>query len=309
MKSEWNAPPKPESEHDFDQMMMGLDEHFNGLDLHIHQRPGNAAILIAQTYGKGQKIILFGGGPPGDSRPFSATWLSQRAHSWYEQRYGEDIKVMPSLGFFIIPLEHRAWKVRGPYSNGSLRLVCDRRLHQGEKENIISRGPIDVNMLDCFEGMTQSYADTLDEKAFDEVASRFLVGLDALTFLDAIAQSDDPLFRQARADYNHSVEALTSVERSYGKARRDTATCAEKVMKGLLASKGIPFKSNHELVKFAQALNDQGDLHVDLELASLLYTDASVSYGKAVSKEEALVAHATLLRFLSELLAQVFGRP
>ncbi|ATS38525.1 MULTISPECIES: HEPN domain-containing protein [Xanthomonas] len=309
MNAEWNAPPKPESDHDFDQMMMGLDEHFNALDLHIHQRPGNAAIFIAQTYGKGQKIILFGGDPSSDSRPFSAAWLSQRAHSWYERRYGEDIKVLPSLGFFIIPLEHRAWKVRAPYSNGRLHLVCNRLLHQGEKENIISSGHIDVNMLDCFEGMTQSYADTLDEKALVGIASRFLLGLNALTFLDAPSQSDDPLFRQARADYNHSVEALTSIERSYGKARRDTATCAEKIMKGLLAGKGLSFKSNHELVKLAQALNDQGDLHVDLELASLLYTDASVSYGKAVSKEEALAAHANLLRFLSELLAQVFGRP
>jgi hypothetical protein len=195
--------------------------------------------------------------------------------------------------------------VRAPFFCGTTAMYIDRRLGQEPQENVISRAPISINMLDCFESMTNVYSSALTDDEIAFIEERFDAALDALLLLDALDQGH-PLFRQARIDYNHSVEALCSVDRSYGKARRDTATCAEKVMKGLLSERNVTFEQNHKLMSLAKLLNDHCGLQVDVKLAEKLYTPASVSYEVPVSKQDAIDAHADLLAFLSGIFKQVF---
>lgn len=259
MTASWDAPPKPTSEEAFNSMMLGIDQHLNVLDLHVHQRPFHAVALIARAYGTGELINLFDRATK-DVDPYSVSGLMNQAREWYDLRFGDDIKILPTIGYFLVPLEHRVWKVRAPGGYGDLILVCDRQLQAGPPRNVISRAPIQVNMLDCFEGMTQAYATSLTDDAIERIEEAFMIGLDALSLLDVLAHYDEPLFDQARADYIHSVEALVSLERSYGKSRRDTATSAEKVMKGLLAVRKIPFKLSHNLSALAESLRDANQL-------------------------------------------------
>ncbi|PTT66213.1 hypothetical protein [Stenotrophomonas sp. HMWF003] len=304
MTANWDSPTKPTSEEAFNSMMLAIDQHLNGLDLHIHQRPFHAVTLIATTYGEGQPIDLFHRATE-NIDPYSVLGLMNRAREWYDLRFGDDIRTRPTIGYFLVALEHRLWKVRAPGGYGSLILVCDRQLQTGRPRNLISRAPIQVNMLDCFEGMTQAYATSLTDDAIERIEEEFMIGLDALSLLDVLNHYDEPLFDQARADYIHSVEALVSLERSYGKSRRDTATSAEKVMKGLLAVRKIPFKLSHNLSALAESLRKEAGLNVNVSLAAKIGTDASVSYDKPVTKSEALEAHTNLQALLSSLLPQI----
>lgn len=301
----WTVPPQPIDEATYEEMMWSLDQHLADKDLHIFQRPMHAASHLAMAYGTAERIQMIPA-PKMDEHPkYSAEYLVARAHQWYSERYGDAVKTRPEIGFFVVPLQHRAWKVRAPFFYGTAQVYIDRKLRQEPRENVISRGPIPINILDCFEDMTQSYADTLTDEELELVRTRFDVAFDAMTLLDVL-DNGPPLYRQARIDYNHSVEALCSVDRSYGKARRDTATCAEKLMKGMLTHKQVPFEQNHNLAKLAKLLNEQYGLGIDTDLAEKLHTPASVSYDKAVSKQEALDAHENLLRFLVSIGRTVF---
>lgn len=288
--------------------MQSLDQHLAEQDLHIHQRPVHAASALSIAYGEGRIIPMFPAPRLEDHPAYSAEYLCARAHAWYHERYGEAVKIRPEIGYFLVPLQHRVWKVRAPFFYGEAELYIDRRLGQEPQGNVISQGPIRINVLDCFEGMTSAYSRSLKDEEIIFIGQRFDIAFVALSLLDALDRGQ-PLFRQARVDYNHSVEALSSVDRSYGKARRDTATCAEKVMKGILIEKiGGGFKLDHNLVSLAKLLNDNCDLQVDLGLAEKLYTAANVSYEVAVTKQTALDAHANLLKFLADLFPQVLHK-
>jgi len=127
-----------------------------------------------------------------------------------------------------------------------------------------------------------------------------------LLFLDGI-DHEQPLIKQARADYDRSVDALMSFGRDYGKARRDTATCAEKMMKGVLELSQIEFRKTHNLVSLGAKLNEVNGYSIDLKLLERIHVDPSVSYDLEVSKQEAYQAHWNLLAFLASLSTDVFG--
>lgn len=302
---QWKAPSSPTNETEYEIMMQSLDQHLAEQDLHIHQRPVRATLLLSSTYGAG-RIISIIPAPRLENHPaYSAEYLCARAHAWYQARYGEAVKTRPEIGYFLVPLQHRTWKVRAPFFYGEAEIYIDRRLGQEPHGNVISRDPARINILDCFEGMTSAYSNSLKDEELIFIDRRFETACDALSALDLLDQGQ-PLFRQARVDYNHSVEALCSVDRSYGKARRDTATCAEKVMKGILTEKiGGGFKLDHKLVSLAKLLNEKCGLQINLGLAEKLYTAADVSYEVPVTKQEALDAHVNLLTFLAELFPQI----
>lgn len=305
---QWKAPSSPTNETEYETMMQSLDRHLAEQDLHIHQRPGHAAILLSSTYGEGRTILMFSSPRLEDHPAYSAEYLCARAHIWYDERYGEAVKTRPEIGYFLVPLQHHAWKVRIPFFYGGAEIYIDRSLGQEPHGNVICRAPIRINILDCFEGMTSAYSSSLKDEELIFIGQRFDTAYDALSVLDVLDRGQ-PLFRQARVDYNHSVEALCSVDRSYGKARRDTATCAEKVMKGILIEKiGGGFKLDHKLVSLAKLLNENCGLQVNLGLAEKLYTAADVSYEVPVTKQAALDAHANLLTFLAELLPQISNK-
>lgn len=282
--------------------MLSLDEHLAKSDLHLHQRPVHAAITIAQAY---DHPFDFSDSDADIHPEYSAGYIVAQSRKWYEKRYADRTKTKPTLGFCLIPLRTYVWKVEIPFFYGEVYGYIDRRLSSGPKQNIFSRDAIPVNILDHFEDMTQTYADGLSDEELQFIDKIFVVGLCAMKTLDVLSD-DGILFRQARADYTSSVEALDSVSREYGKARRDTATCCEKIMKGLLDAKGVPFGKNHRLSDLAVELNDKEGLNIDLLLVEKLYTDANVSYGDSVTKNVALEAHHHLLEFIAALGKELF---
>ena len=284
--------------------MMALDRHLEARDFHVHQRPLQAASLIAKAYQTAERMQMIPAPRMEDYPKYSAEYLIARTHLWYEERYGDAVKMLPEIGFFLLPLSSRTWKVRIPFFYGSAHVYIDRRLGIGPKGNIISRGPIPINILDGFEGITQGYANSLSDEELRFIGDEFPVAFDALNLLDRLDHGQ-ALHHQARADYNHSVEALAGIARAYGKARRDIATCAEKTMKGLLARKSVDFSPTHNLRELAQLLVSKCGLVIDVDLANRLYTPASVSYEQPVSKHEALSAHRDLLRFLANIMQQL----
>jgi hypothetical protein len=198
-RSQWIAPTQPTTEAEFEQMMHALDKHLADLDLHLHQRPVNAASCLSAAYGKGKLISFFPDPKAEDSPPFSAEYLCGRCHPWYAARYGDGIKVLPELGYCIVPLDDMVWRVRLPFFFGGANIRIDRKLRSRPAENVISREPISINVLDCFDGITQAYANGLREDQLRWIEDRFGVAFSAVILLDAL-ESESALYRQARID-------------------------------------------------------------------------------------------------------------
>lgn len=247
------------------------------------------------------------GGRKYDPTPFGPCDLFERIHEWYGTTYGSRNKIDLSSGSVVLVLHGGLWELNVPYMRGHIEVIADCDLsnppagHQIQKTKADS--PVMVNVLQQMKGLTQAYANRLTPNEMSQVIVRFAEADFALNALEQLKGSS--LFDEARSDYRHSVAALLA-ENELAKARWDTAQCAEKIMKGLLARSGHhdypKGRGGHEHVGLGKMLSEK--LQLSLKEADLeaVYCPPAVRYGELAStRDDALLAHDGLLHILRDI--------
>lgn len=294
IEEHWIAPKLPKTEEQFQAMMYSLDEFLSKQDISPFAKLFHAKIEICKAY----KISTFLFMPKymeyliTNNIPFSGIDLLKRCEQWYENNLGDKAKNYLLLGEYAFLLRNQLWKVRVPIIFGKVRLYADHDL------------TINNNILNNFEQLTQTYANSLTNTELHNIMEHYILAHDALSVMNYLREinfDSKIYFNQAYSDYSLSVEALISNKITYGKSRRDTATCCEKIMKGILNEKNINFKLTHDLSNLAKSLNTELGTNIDINLIDKINTKADVSYDKEVSKFEAYDSHQNLLLFLKDL--------
>lgn len=299
---EWSWGIRPATVEEFDQMMASLDKHLASFGSGPEQRPLTAAMLVSSKLGFDGTPIL--GGSPDRGDPFSPADVLARVHEWYEENYGDKIKIDFSPGSVVISLHGNLWEIKMPKVWGHFEPFISTDLTQdGPQIAVRNSPPVRHNILRSVQGMTQAYANRLNHDDFFQIGGWFGSGYQAMVCLDDLKGHD--LFDEARGDYRHSVDALLT-SRELSKARWDTAQCAEKILKGLLARDGHTYPTHgskgHDIELLGGLLNEK--LGIDLQKADLtrIYCSPDVRYGVQKSTiEEALAAHQSLVRVLKRL--------
>lgn len=300
----WSWDMRPATVEEYDKMMVSLDRHLASLGLGPAQRPLNAALVVSSTLGLSGTPILGGSGDRGE--PFSPKDLLARVHDWYEETYGDKTKIDFSPGSIVVSLHGNLWEMKMPKVSGSFQPFLNPDL-RNDGNHIATTGspPVRHNILCSLQGMTVAYAKRLSKDDMLLIAGKFITGYEAVVCLGDLKGHD--FFNEARGDYRHSVDALLTGH-EFSKARWDSAQCAEKVLKGLLARDGHTYPTSgpkgHDIEHLGSLVKDK--LGIDLPKAdlALVYCAPAVRYGQEKSSvEQSLAAHEALVRLL-HLLAK-----
>ena len=278
-------------------MMTSLDRHLSALDIEPHGRGLNAAMLVSSALGLSGTPIL--GGPKDHGPPFSPRDLLARVHTWYNENYGDRMKIDMSPGTVLLHLHGNLWKIRIPKFWGSMDVFVDRSL-TNEGVSMGVRAPITHNALCSIKGLTQAYANKLTDQELRLIQRAFVGGIQAMAGMDNL--KGHLLFDEARADYRHSIDALFS-GRELGKARWESLQCIEKILKGLLARDGHGYPTygpkGHDIVHLGELAQEHLEINIPSDLLASMKCSAGVRYGEITStRDEALSAHNALIRIL-----------
>ena len=301
----WAWEMRPATVEEFDRMMVSLDRHLAALRLNPAQRPMNASLLVSSKLGLDGTPIF--SSPEERGQPFSPRDLLARVHDWYDATYGDKTKIDFSPGSVVVQLQGTLWEMKMPKVWGRFQPFASPDLTRPTKPQIAVKGstPIRHNILWSIEGMTQAYASQLTRNDLLMLVDEFDNDYPAMVCLDDLKGHD--LFDEARGDYRHSVDALLTGH-EINKARWDTAQCAEKVLKGLLARDGHPFPTagpkGHDIEHLGELVKQH--LLIDLPASDLklIYCSPAVRYAEQKETvENALAAHQALVMVL-RLLAE-----
>ena len=178
--------------------------------------------------------------------------------------------------------------------------MIDRDLKAGAKHGIYAGRPPPINVLSFVADMTSAYATRLSDDDLDFIGKEVITGLHAIWGLEGL--SGHELFEQARGDYLHAVEALLAGSH-LSKARWDTAQCAEKVLKGLLARDGHKYPTfgakGHDILELGRLVGEMLGLAIPESALRSIQCSPSVRYGEMnTDQNEAYCSHKDLLSLL-----------
>lgn len=299
----WSWDMRPATVEEFDRMMVSIDRHLAGLSLEPNQRALNAALIISSKLGLSGTPLFGGDGDRGE--PFSPADILARIHEWYSETYGDKALIDFSPGSVVLPLHGNLWELKMPRVWGRITVFLDRNL--ANKGNLKPGGrgapPPSMNVLLSIVGMTPAYASKLTDADLAQINARFQGSFGAISCLEDLAGHG--LFEEARGDYRHSVDALLT-GREFSKTRWDTAQCAEKVFKGLLARDGHAFPTSgpngHNIVHLGGLVKEKLGIACAGPDLEAVQCSPKVRYGEVPStKEDALGAHEALGRILRVL--------
>jgi hypothetical protein len=297
----WAWPKRPANTAEFDEMMTSLDSHLAIQGLMPQQRSLQAARLVSMALRLSGIPILGVGTARGE--PFSPGDLLARVFDWYNDAYGERNKIDFSLGYVVLPLRGTYWTLQIPGAYGTVECFVDRNLGNAGRQLGTRTQPATHNVLTGLGGMTQAYANRLSDDEVGQVLNAYLRGYDAMAALDEMRGHD--LFDQAKGDYRHSVDALSSGN-TLGNARWDNAQCAEKIFKGLLGRVGHSFPKSgaqgHDIVHLGGLIAMNFGIIIPNSGLRAIHCPTGVRYGEInVDMNEAWTSHTALLDTLANL--------
>lgn len=298
--SNWTWPSRPTNEDEFDAMMTSLDRHLADRGLQPFQRGMHAVPLVSNRLGlSGHSLFP---SPEQRGAPFSPTDLLGRVHDWYDANYGDRMHMEMSPGSVVFPMHGTLWLLSLPRVWGSVQMFIDQDLTNTGVRIGAHGQQASLNILTSIRGMTQAHARRLQDEDFRTIMLAFQRGWSALNFLDGL--TGHAFFDQARNDRKLAVISL--MEGNSHKARWDTAQCAEKVFKGLLAGAGHAYPTSgtkgHDIPFLGALVSERLGANLPEQDLVSVHCATAIRYAELPSsQEDAVSAHDALLRLLDAL--------
>ena len=203
----------PSDPSEFDAVMRRIDLQLAAKGISIDWRPMRALGEVSTEYGIPLPLSEF---PPGTSHPAGRNWpISKRIFAWYDERYGDRLKVHPGPGRMAILIEGDVWVFRFPLLYGKVKIVASRTI-----ESVAMRSdgqPAIHNILDSIEKLPQGLRRSLSDRELASLLSSFILGMDGLERIQSLGA--DPLIGSAFADIDACVNHLAGTEPNPGLAK------------------------------------------------------------------------------------------
>ena len=277
----------------FHQMMLEIDGKLIADGQDIAGRPIFASMEISRRYGL---IITHGDAAriPPELRENAA--LGKAIHRWYQDTYGERLKVDMSAGDAVVLIDGDLYSLKIPRFFGQVTFTVQP---QFLPPATIGRSPAICNVVQLIDGMTPSKAGQLSEGALKAIWAEFSTAMPASYTLE---NTPHGLISAARGDVATAVADLMHRHGRYGASKWASLQAAEKIMKAAIELQGGNYTLTHNLKALNQQLKGLGvDIHADAELDAIQCTPG-IRYGEEpCTREEALDAHQASLRLVNLL--------
>lgn len=281
----------PNNEEDFLQLMEEVDSFLRRDNVPIPYRQTRGALEISRRFGLRLKSIRDDKDPKEGS--YVGDDLAIRIKRWFDNRYGERLKISFGPGRMVFSLRGDSWIFKFPKVYGQVFLFCHPTV-----ESFIPKpnsGEIPkYNILDSIIDLPLSLRRSLDSSELGGIWENFQIGFNALSKLQQFCRNN--LVFTALADHEGSVHTLSQSAPSYGNAKWSSLQFTEKLLKGFIEESGHSFEKTHKLVALVDKAISLGLPNPDKSLIGFIQCEASVRYGSpAVSLEDALTAHRASL--------------
>lgn len=285
-------PPKQGPQ--FEELMAEIDSKLTNEGVAIPSRPMLAVREVSIRYDLnmplGGDVVCM----PPDLRKNAA--LSEAIKQWYEDNYGDRLKVNLCPGQTVVLLDGDLYTLRIPSIFGSVKFVLTRQwLHAPG----ISRGPAICNITQLVNEMPPAKAARLTDVALDSIGNAFETALPAAYTLESTGHT---LMRIARGDVEVAVDCMMARDGRYGESKWASLQAAEKVLKAAIDLTGLKFKFTHGLAELCETLTGTGLAFDATAQVAAIQCKPGIRYGEEhCSRDEALAAHRASLELVNIL--------
>ncbi|ENQ8704920.1 HEPN domain-containing protein [Vibrio harveyi] len=273
----------------FLKYMDEIDQELLRGDLKLHQRPMHAFTCLTEKVDKSGTYKM-NSGENIDREDFSNDALCAQVHWWYEERYGDRIKIHPGPGSYVIVIRGEPWEVVFPLCFGQNNFTIDADLARVKRKIDVGGGRMipEINILSHVTSMTQYLASSLSYEEKSAILHDYMFGLNAVQSLKDSYYK--PFMELAANDYDLSVFNIFQKYPDYNNSKWSSLQFSEKVMKSKLCQLGATIKRTHDLKSLAKTLSEY-DVNISDSLIERVQCSPSVRYGETkVTKHEAIEA-------------------
>ena len=149
----------------FLKLIEEIDREISDSDLLFHQRPLHAFTKLTEKVDPTGTFIMAAPEQKIADNDFSNDALCAQVHKWYEERYGDSIKIHPGPGSYVLVIRNEPWKVVFPLCYGQNQFVVDTDFYEDaiNKARDFSSGVSKVNVLWHINHMTYEVASSLSD--------------------------------------------------------------------------------------------------------------------------------------------------
>ncbi|MDD5008303.1 MAG: hypothetical protein PHU49_12835 [Syntrophorhabdaceae bacterium] len=274
----------------FWDMMNEVDTFLASQNVPIHARPIRAFLEVGKRLHV--NILIAPAHKITDPILFTSHNIATHISNWYDERYGDRLKIHMGPGSVAILIRGDAWKVVLPRVYGLVTYVCDPEIEKYKNmPKFSTRGrPIVLNIFNCIENMTEHYASQLSPEELKAITMFFDLSLKSLYQLEKIQSK--PFIKEALSDLGSAVYHIFNIPPHYGFSKWSSLQFIEKQIKSLLKIKGVNFPFKHDLSLLAKIATEHGLLILDEVLLDKVKCDPGIRYGEYLtSLKEAMDAH------------------
>lgn len=246
----------------FQSQMEEIDAELRSEDMPITGRPIAAISKISKRF---KCSIRFDGVE------------AKRINKWFEDRYGDRLKVDWSIGKTIILIKDDPYLVKYPLIFGQFQ----------------------VNPFDWVHNLTPSTIKSLKNHELEQIASEIMQKFGYFALLRLFQN-------ECLADLPIAVEQIISNHPQYGLSQWASLQAVEKTLKFYISSNNIKPPRSHDLRLLADMASDIGLNELNDDCLTIIQCSPGVRYNEPkVSLIEAKNAHDKCLKLCSEIAAQI----
>jgi len=295
----FNWPAYPANETEFESLMQAMDSNLEQKGLKPAQRPLHIGILLWEAF-KWEGLLL----PSKElaNKPeFTGDTLMAKSYRWYEQVYGEKLKLDLAIGYVPVKIANGVWKVKLPVIYGACSFFIDRNLANRGNTGIQQKGTSSINLLCLVEDLPVGLIERLPDSELSKFFDNYMFSFNTLSWREGL--KGHIFFNEAYNDYSSSTDEL--LKQHFAQSRWASAQAVEKTLKGLLALGNKSFSKGadgHDIVKLGVNMKNELGVDINPNVLALAMCSPKVRYGEEPSNsDQALLANHATLEVLSQL--------
>ncbi len=282
--------------------MEEVDTTLQQRNVKIHARPIHAVGEIAQYFAITEDIPIV----VQENVPllFTPEFIATHIHNWYENRYGERLKIHMGPGSIAILIKGTPWEAKLPLIYGSVKFVCDTNLSAYKNlPKFGSNGEIPkYNVLLAIKDLPDSLASELNNEEQYRIFEQIRTSLNALQSLASFPSA--PFIEEAYVDLETAVQNLVGPHPHYGASKWASLQFTEKIIKSRLSEKNVSYPNTHNLDKLAEIARNNNVFILDNADIQKIQCTAGARYGEEnISLISAIDAHIKSIKILEKVFA------
>jgi len=272
----------PMTEIEFQRLMERVDLHLIDDGTPIQERQIKGWMYAAELLGI---ELQFGGSrAPADN-------LSSRIFNWFDQRYGDKLKINFDIGRSFVIIRNDAWIMTYPKIYGRINLIVSPDIPSDPDKGWNTGNKLHkYNVLDSIEGLPDGLIKVLNKDEGIKIFKLFIKGHECFNYLNGIKSY--PFVNEVISDLEASVLHATNHPPHFAQSKWSSLQATEKILKSYLRSNGAKFPKNHNLRALVTRANKTGLFPIDKEWINSVQCTANTRYGEEpVTLVQAWSAH------------------